>query len=335
MRAVYFEEHGDLGVLRHGELPDPVPPAGWVKVRVRATSLNQLDVFSRRGMPGIKIKFPAITGGDAAGEIAELGEGVTALQVGQRVLVDPSYVDFDNGRFDLMGETRPGAMAEYCLARAEQVIPLPPGVEFDDAACLPVAYGTAHRMLFTRGKARPGEKVLVLGASGGVGNACVLLAKRAGCRVVAAAGSDEKCERLRALGADETLNYEREPFDEYIRRTTGSLLRGGGCEIVVNFTGGTTWAPSLKCVKRHGRLLTCGATAGYHPQTDIRYIFMAEMHVIGSTGWDRSDLVSCLGMLERKEWKPPIDRVFPLAEAIEAVRLLEERKFFGKLVIRP
>lgn len=335
MKAVYFNEHGDRSVLRYGDLDEPTPPPGWVKVRVRATSLNQLDVFSRKGMPGIRISFPAITGGDAAGEIAALGEGVSGLEIGQRVLIDPSFVDFERGSFELMGETRPGALAEYCIARSQQIIPLPDVVSFEEAACLPVAYGTAHRMLHRRGNIRPGEKVLILGASGGVGNACVLLAKRAGCHVIAAAGSDEKCEKLRSLGADETINYEREPFDGYIRRTTGSLLRGGGCEVVVNFTGGPTWAPSLKCVKRHGRLLTCGATAGYHPPTDIRYIFMAEMHVIGSTGWGREDLLACVEMLARKEWSPPIDATFALSEATEAIRLLEERQFFGKLVIRP
>jgi alcohol dehydrogenase len=335
MKAVYFTEHGDRSVLRYGEFDDPVAPPGWVKVRVRATSLNQLDVFARRGMPGIKIKLPGITGGDAAGEVVALGDAVTGIEVGQRVLIDPSFVDFERGSFELMGETRPGGMAEYCIARAEQIVPLPESVSFEEAACLPVAYGTAHRMLFTRGAVRSGETVLVLGASGGVGNACVLLAKRAGCHVIAAAGTDAKCEKLRTLGADETINYAREPFDEYIRRTTGSLLRGGGCDVVVNFTGGPTWAPSLKCVKRFGRVLTCGATAGYHPPTDIRYIFMAEMNIIGSTGWARSDLVSCVQMLSRAEWRPPIDRVFELAESVEAVRLLEERQFFGKLVIRP
>lgn len=334
MKAIYFNEHGDLSVLRYGDIERPTAAPGWVTVRVRATSLNHLDIFSRRGMPGISIPLPSIPGGDAAGEIADLGAGVTGIEPGQRVLVNPAHVDLGKGIFDLLGESRRGALAEYCTVRAEQVIPLPSTVSYEDAACLPVAYGTAHRMLYERGRIRAGEKVLVLGASGGVGNACVLLAKRAGCHVIAAAGSDEKCQKLRALGADETINYRSEPFDDYIRRTTGSLLRGGGCDVVVNFTGGDTWARSLKCVKRHGRLLTCGGTAGYHPPTDIRYIFMAEMHIVGSTGWSREDLVACLDMVARGAWRPPIHRVFALEEGVEAMRVLEERDFFGKLVIR-
>jgi alcohol dehydrogenase len=335
MKAVYFEQHGDLSVLRYGDLPAPAVPAGSVRLRVRATSLNHADLFARRGMPGIKVQLPGITGMDCVGVIDALGDGVSAWHVGERVLPVPHVVDWNRGTFDMLGENRNGAMAEYCLVRAEQLMRLPDSVSDEEAACLPCAYGTAHRMLHERGRIKAGERVLVLGASGGVGNACVLLAKLAGCYVIAAAGGAEKCERLRAIGADETIDYATTAIDHYIRERTGSLLRGGGVEVVVNFTAGETWAPSMRCVKRFGRLLCCGGTGGYRAQTDIPYLFMSEMTIVGSTGWSREDQQVCIDLLASGRLKPPIDRVVSLDQAIDAIGAFERREFFGKIVIKP
>ena len=214
-------------------------------------------------------------------------------------------------------------------------MPLPDAVDFADASCLPVAYGTAHRMLFTRGGLQAGETILVLGASGGVGTCCVLLAKLAGAHVIAAAGNDDKCAQLAALGADETVNYAEVDFARYTRERTGTLFTGGGWDVVVNFTGGDTWVKSLRCVKQGGRLLTCGATAGFDPPTDIRYIWTAEMDVRGSNGWKRSDLAALLDMVEDGRLRPVIDHRLPLEEGAEAMRLLEDRQFFGKIVLGP
>ena len=215
----------------------------------------------------------------------------------------------------------------------EQLISLPDDVSFDDAACLPVAYGTAHRMMLTRGDVTAGDSVLILGASGGVGTSALLLAKMCGASVIAAAGTDEKCEQLRALGADETINYSTTDFVKYCRENTGSLFSGGGYDVVVNFTGGDTWAKSLKCVKLGGRVLTCGATAGFDPPTDLRFIWTAEMDIRGSNGWQRSDLDELLRLTKTGEFSPVIDSRVPLEEGISAHRALEERKFFGKIVI--
>ncbi|HYF16886.1 MAG TPA: zinc-binding dehydrogenase [Ramlibacter sp.] len=334
MKAVYFEAHGDLSVLRYGDVPTPEPAPGWVQLKVRATSLNHADLFSRRGMPGIKVQLPGITGMDCVGEISKLGEGVSGWRVGQRVLPLPHHVDWETGRFDMLGENRNGAMAEYCVVRQEQLLALPDAVSDEDAACLPCAYGTAHRMLFTRGQVKSGESVLVLGASGGVGNACVLLARQAGCRVYAAAGGADKCRKLLELGAHEALDYSSTAIDRWVKERTGSLLRGGGMDVVVNFTAGDTWAPSIRCVKRFGRLLCCGGHGGYSAATDIPYLFMSEMTIVGSTGWTMDDQRACVELVRTGAIRPPIDRVVPLAEAIEAVRDFEERRFFGKVVIR-
>jgi alcohol dehydrogenase len=335
VKAVFFERHGGPEVLRYGDFPDPDVPKGHVRLRVRACSLNYLDIFSRRGMPGIKLELPSITGGDCVGEIAELGAGVAGWRLGQRVLVDPVFIDAESGRFRMLGENCRGALAEQVVVHASQLIALPDAVSEEDGACLPVAYGTSHRMLLSRGKLRAGEKVLILGASGGVGTSSLLLARMAGAYVIAAAGSAEKCARLRELGADETIDYSTTDFAEHCRRTTGGLLRGGGYDVVVNFTGGDTWAPSLRCVKRGGRLLTCGATAGFDPKTDLRYIWTGELNVLGSNGWQRDDLLRLIELVAAGKLRPVIDRVLPLSEGAEACRLLEQRAFFGKIVVRP
>ncbi|MGH8699680.1 MAG: zinc-binding dehydrogenase [Burkholderiales bacterium] len=335
MKAVYFDEHGDLSILKLGDFPDPAPAPGWVKLKVRATSLNHADIFSRRGMPGIKVQLPGINGSDCAGVVDALGEGVRDWRIGERVLPVPHVVDWQRGTFDMLGENRNGAMAEYCVVRAEQLMRLPDSVSDEEAACVPCAYGTAYRMLHARGNIRAGERVLVLGASGGVGNACVLLAKLAGCHVIAAAGSADKCAKLAALGADETIDYSAMKIDKWVREQTGSLLRGGGVDVVVNFTAGDTWAASMRCVKRFGRLLCCGGTGGYRAETDIPYLFMSEMTIIGSTGWTREDQQACIDLVASGELKPPIDRVVALEDAIEALGAFERREFFGKIVIKP
>ncbi len=335
MKAVYFEEHGELDVLRYGDFPDPKAGPGEVVVRERACALNYLDVFSRRGLPGISIELPGITSGDCAGEVAELGAGVDGVAIGQRVLVDPAFFDREQGVIKMLGENCRGAFAEYCVVHHAQLIPLPEAVSWEVAASLPVAYGTSHRMIITRGKVSAGETVLILGASGGVGTSSLLIAKMQGAYVIAAAGSAEKCERLRELGADETIDYSQTDFRSYCREKTGGMMRGGGYDVVVNFTGGDTWAESLKCVKRGGRVLTCGATAGFDPPTDLRYLWTGELNVLGSNGWQRSDLLALLDLVVAGELEPVIDQVLPLSRGIEAVRLLEERRFFGKLVVVP
>lgn len=334
MKAIVFHEHGGLDVLRYTDIDTPEPGPGEVRVAVEACSLNYHDVFTRRGMPGIKTPLPMIPGCDAAGRVDALGQGVTGWSPGDRVLVDPVQWS-DDGRIRMIGDTRWGAYAEYVVVDARQLMALPADVSAVDASCLPVAYGTAHRMLFTRGRIEAGETVFVLGASGGVGTCCVLLAKLAGCHVVAAAGSADKCEALRALGADETVDYSTTDIARYTRERTGTLFSGGGWDVVVNFTGGDTWAQTLRMVKAGGRLLTCGATAGYDPPTDIRFIWTAEMDVRGSNGWKRADLEALVAMVQDGRLKPVVDCELPLDQGAEAMRLLEERRFFGKVVITP
>ena len=334
MRALVLEGHGGQDKLSFCEdWPEPEPGPGEVVVRVGACSLNYHDVFTRRGMPGIKVPIPVVPGLDIAGEIEALGEGVEGWSLGQRVLVDPIWPERG-----LMGEMLDGGLAEKALCSAGQLVPMPDGVSFAQAASLPVAYGTAHRMMFENGHVKAGETVLILGASGGVGNACVLLAKAVGAHVVAAASSQEKIDRLLALGADEGLNYVETQFEREIWKRYGKPFRRsyeGGVDVVVNFTGGDTWVPSMKALKRGGRMLTCGATAGFDPQTDIRYIWTFELQILGSNSWTVDGLKEMMADIAADRLDPPIDVELPLEDAAEGVRMLEDREVFGKIVVVP
>ena len=337
MKAAVVREHGAPDRLNfETDFPDPKPGPGDVIVAVKASSLNYHDVFTRRGMPGIKVPMPAIMGLDVAGEIAEVGPGVTGWSKGDRVLVDP----INRIEGGLMGETVHGGLAELCRAKAHQLVKIPEGVSFSDAAALPVAYGTALRMMRTNGRVAAGEKVLILGASGGVGVCCVQLAKIAGAEVIACAGTDAKAKRLAELGADKTINYIEKDFMKEVFAMYGKPTRRGagsdqGVDVVVNYPGGDTWVKSMKVLKVGGRLLTCGATAGYDPQEDIRFIWTFELKVLGSNGWARSDIVTLLEMVQQGKLKVLVDKVYKLEEAREALRVIEDREVFGKIVVAP
>jgi len=287
-------------------------------------------------MPGIRVPMPAIMGLDLSGEIVEVGEVAGRdWKKGDRVLVDP----IDRvGAGGLIGEMRHGGLAEFCKVPAHQLIRLPDNVSYEAAACLPVAYGTALRMMYTIGNVQKGERVLILGASGGTGTCCVQLAKMVGAEVIACASSPRKLEQMKELGADHVIDYKAQDFGKAIYEKFGKPHRRrfeGGVDVAVNFTGGDTWVPTLKVIHRRGRLLTCGATAGFDPKEDIRYIWTFELQVLGSNGWMRDDLAKLLELIGSGELKPVIDRVLPLEEVNEAFRLLEGREVFGKVVVKP
>jgi alcohol dehydrogenase len=278
--------------------------------------------------------MPLIMGIDVAGDVAALGQGVTTWKTGARVVVDP--INRKLGK--LLGEAMDGGLAELVKVDASQLIGLPDDVSYEAAAALPVAYGTAYRMMVARGKIMPGEKVLILGASGGVGTCCVQLAKLAGAHVVVAASSEDKLASLKALGADDGINYKTDDFMKEVHRRFGKpKFFGGdtGMDVVVNFTGGDTWVPSLRCLRNGGRLLTCGATAGFDPKEDIRYIWTFELNIIGSNGWLPEDLESLLALVRSGKLQPVIDQVLPLKDARAAFRRLDERAVFGKVVVAP
>lgn len=334
MNALVLRQHGgldDLAVVSDHPVPKAVE--GHVIIRVRASSFNYHDVFTVRGMPGIKVPLPVVIGLDMAGEIAEIGAGVTGWKVGDRVLVNPV-----NKKKGLLGEMMDGGMAEYCLVAADQLIAMPAGVSFEQAASLPVAYGTAHRMLITHDTVKAGERVIVLGASGGVGTGCVILAKHLGAHVIACASSDAKLRKLKEMGADEVIDYNKTDWSKWAVEKYGKPQRRsyeGGVDVVINFTGGDTWHPSLRCLKRGGKLLVCGATAGYDPKEDLRYVWSFELKIIGSNSFYDDDLQALMTLIAAGKLKPVIDKVLPLTEAREGLRLIQDREVIGKVVVTP
>src|SRR6516162_9766647 len=334
MRALVLKAHGDLGnleLVRDYSIPEAI--TDHVVIRVRASSFNYHDFFTVTGMPSIRVPLPVIIGLDMGGEITKLGDGVANWRVGDRVLVNPV-----NKKKGLMGEMLDGGMAEYCLVSADQLIAIPNGVTFVDAAALPVAYGTAHRMLITHKTAKKGDKVVVLGASGGVGTACVILAKLLGAEVIACASSDKKLLRLKEIGADEVIDYTKVDWSKWVIERYGKPQRrsyDGGVDVVINFTGGDTWVPSLRCIKRGGRLLVCGATAGHDAKEDLRYVWSFEINIQGSNSFYDEDLCALMNLIQEGKMKPAIDKVVPLDQAIRGLRLLRDREIIGKVVVEP
>jgi alcohol dehydrogenase len=334
MKALLLKKHGTLDELQVvADYPVPQAVEGHVVIRVRASSFNYHDVFTVKGMPGIKVPLPVIIGLDMAGEVAEVGPGVAKWKAGDRVLVNPL-----NKRKGLMGEMMDGGMAEYCLVAADQLVAVPNGVSFEDAASLPVAYGTAHRMLITHKTVKKGDRVIVLGASGGVGTGCVILAKLLGAEVIACAAGETKARRLKELGADEVVDYTKTDWSKWAIEKYGKPQRRsyeGGVDVVVNFTGGDTWVPSLRCIKRGGKLLVCGATAGHDPKEDLRYVWSFEIEIKGSNSFYDDDLAALMELIQQGKIKPVVDKVLPLEQAAEGLRLIQDREIFGKVVVTP
>ncbi len=341
MKAVYYNEHGGPDVLQFGELPEPNVEPGTVKIRVEAASLNHIDLWLRRGMPGIEIPFPHIPGCDAAGVVVETGEGVGAVTTGQRVLMNPSITcgrcefclrgDATLCRtYQLIGETTSGTCCEYIVIPEHNAIPIPDDMSFEDAASVPLVFVTAWRMLITRARLRAAEDVLVLGASAGVGVACIQIAKAAGARVFAAASTREKLDLCAELGADVLIHYTEEDFVRRVRSETGKR----GVDVVVDYVGRDTWVKSLRCLARGGRLVTCGATTGHDPQTDLRHIFFRQLEIIGSTMGSRNELEAPLKLIFAGKMRPVVSAVYDLEHTAKAHAAMEARNVLGKIVIR-
>lgn len=325
MKAAVIVDRGGPENRVVQEHPDPAVGPNDVLVRVRACSLNHLDVFVRRGVAGGHLPLPHISGGDISGEIAALGGDVQDLAVGQRVLVDP-LVD---GK--ALGEDMQGGLAELASVPAANCVLLPEGVSFDEAAALPIAYGTARRQLITRGGLQAGETVAILGAAGGLGTGAVLIAAAHGARVIACASSPERLQRLAELGADVCVDTSRDDWGARIWEETGKK----GVDLMVDNTGADTWAHSIRATKPGGRVVTCGATSGYEVTHFQPYVWVRELDIRGSNGWRRDDLEALLSLVAQKQLTPIIDRVLPLEDIREAERLLEERMVFGKVIVRP
>jgi len=334
MKAVVFHQHGSAEQLKVEEFPDPVAGPGDVILKIGAAGMNGFDPMILAKTTALKTPLPMVICGDGAGEIVELGAEVDGAtwRAGDRVSIYPMVAGEG-----MTGETRLGAASEYVRIPATNLVRIPDGVSFEVAASLPIAYGTALRLMVTRGRVQAGEKVLVLGATGGVGVCCVQLAKAAGAEVVACGSSGWKLDKLRQIGADHVIDTSRQELIPAVRELYGKPRMGadGGVDMVVNYIGGDTWLDCLKVIHPGGRLLTCGATAGYETANDVRYIWTYELNIMGSNGWTMADQAEILRRVAADEIQPIIDTVRPFAEAQAAMQQLIDRDFFGKLVLVP
>ena len=342
MKALYFQEHGELDVIQYGEVPDATPGPGEVLLRVRACAINHLDVWVRRGWPGLKLKMPHWCGADVAGEIVRLGQGVTGWETGQRVVVDPGVntredeftrrgeVSVSPGYF-VLGEHIRGGAAEYIAVPQENLVTMPDDLDFPTAAAPLLVSLAAWRMLIHRAKVRAGETVLVVGAGGGVNSMAIQIAKLAGTRVLVVAGSEEKGRRAKALGADVVLDRSRVDWGREVHRLTGKR----GADVVVDNVGKATLSTSMAAVARGGRIVIIGNTSGPHAEIDIRYIFGKQISLIGSTMGSHQDFREVVGLHWNGILKPVVDRVMPLSAGKEAYGMLERGEQFGKIVLEP
>lgn len=344
MRAAIVHEHGDANKVKVKEVPCPkVSRPDDVLVRVRACALNRLDVFARRGLtgPGLRPRrLPFISGVDIAGEVAEIGAAVTGWRKGDRVVIYPgvSCGACESCRqgeesmcrsYQIIGEHTDGGLAEYCIVPAANIERLPEHIPYETAAAIPVAYTTAWRMIVTVGRLLPHERVLVLGASGGVGTAAIHIAKRIGAVVLAVTSDLDKATRLRKIGANATIDRTTQDLEEAVR----DLTDGRGADMIINPVGGDSWRATVRSLATGGRMLLCGATAGDSPSISIREIYQAHRQILGAPMGNRGDFRAVFDLVFRKEITPTIDRVLPLEKIAEGHQLIESNKLVGKVIL--
>lgn len=342
MKAVRIHAHGGPEVLRWETVPDPVPQAHEVLVRVRACALNHLDLWNRKGLPRPMVQLPRILGSDIAGEVVDAGTLVDDVQPGDAVMVNPGVScghcrhclggrDNQCPRYHLFGAGRDGGYAQLVAVPRANIVPKPEHLSFAEAAAVPLVFLTAWHMLVTRAQVRPGEDVFVWGASSGVGSAAIQIAKLLGARVIAATRGVKKAAKARELGADAVVDYTAEDVLQAVRAFTD----GRGVDVVFEHVGQATWAASIKMLARAGRLVTCGNTSGWEAQTDIRYVFAKQLSILGSYMGSKGELLELLPWVAAGRLRPVVHGVFPLAEAAEAHRVLEAQAQFGKIVLEP
>ena len=342
MKALYFEHHGELDVVKFGDVPDLKVGPGEVLVRVRACALNFLDIWVRRGWPGLKLEMPHWCGADVAGEIVALGPQASGWQKGQRVVVDPGVShtadeftrrgeDSVSPGYHVLGEHRRGGAAEYIAVPTSNLAAIPDDIDFPEAAAPLLVSLTAWRMLMHRAGLRAGESVLVVGAGGGVNSMAIQIAKLAGAVVYVVAGNPEKSERASQLGADVVIDRSQEDWGRQIYQLTAKR----GVDVVVDNVGQATINTSMQAVVRGGRIVIVGNTSGPRAEIDIRFLFAKQISLIGSTMGSHQDFLDVLNLLWAGRIKPVIHRVMPLSEGREAYKMMEAGQQFGKIVLTP
>ena len=342
MRAIVFEKHGGPEVLELRDVPEPEIRPDEVRVEVKACGINHLDLWVRRGLPGLAVEKPHILGSDVAGVAGEVGAAVRHVQPGDRLLVLPTLscgvcpaclAGDDNlcRHHDVLGRRRNGGYAERVAVPGVNCLPCPGELTWEQAAAVPLVFLTAWHMLVGRARVQAGEDVLVVGASGGVGSAAVQVAKLHGARVIATAGSAERAQLARELGADDVIDHSSEDVAARVRTLTGKK----GVEVVVEHVGGRMFELAVASLARDGRLVTCGATIGHQVALDLNLLFGRHLSLLGSWMGRRGELVEVLKHVQARRLRPVVDTVLPLAEARRAHERIEARQVFGKVVLVP
>ncbi len=347
MKAVFFSEHGGVDKLQYDSFPTPQIHTNQALIKVTGVALNHLDLFVRKGFPGLKLEMPHILGSSISGHIAEIGSKIhlPGVEEGKPVVIDPGIscgvCEFCClgeislcKQYKIIGEHIKGGYAEYVSVPIENVILLPDHnpLSVIDSAAVPLTFMTAYRMLRTRAQIKMGEDVLITGIGGGVALASMQIAKLNGARIFVTSSSDEKLDKAKSLGADFCFNYEENPdYHKEIYKITNKR----GVDIAVDSAGQATWEKSIRILRKGGRLVTCGATTGPIAKTNINTLFWNQLDLLGSTMGSRSELREVLNLVWKGKLKPVVDRILPLSEAQKAHSILEEGKQFGKIILQP
>jgi alcohol dehydrogenase len=343
MKAIYFDEHGGLDVLRYGDVPDPEPGPGEVLIRIKAAALNFNDIWARRGLPRVDLPMPHVSGTDAAGVVTALGPGVTSVAVGDSVVTYPvnscracaaclageevfcrrmRIWGFQTGPYD-------GSFAQFAKLQAQQVLPKPAHLSWAEAAATSTSLLSVWRMLVARARVVPGETVLVWGASGGTGSFALQLLRCLGARSIAVTSSKPKARFCETMGADHVIVSPPADVLEQVRRLTG----GRGVDVVFDHVGETVWPISVECLRWGGRMVICGATEGFEPKIDLRYLWNKQLSFLGSHIGTHREWVACLELVEQRKIQPPVSEVFSLTDLAQAQSAMEERRLTGKIAI--
>lgn len=342
MKAVRFHQFGGTDALVYEEIPTPKAGPGEVVLQVKACALNYLDLWIRQGVPAYKIQLPHIPGSDVAGIVAEVGPGVEGISVGQRVVIAPGLSCFrcayclsgrDNlcDQYRIFGAGTDGGYAEFAKAPGANLIPIPDGISFEEAAAFPITFVTAWHMLITRAALKPGQDLLVLAGGSGVGSAAVQIGKLAGARVIATASTQKKLDQARQLGADLLINYAERDFSREVFKMT----KGRGVDVVFEHVGPATFGKSIVSLAKNGTLVTCGATTGPTTELDLRHIFWKDLSILGARTGTRSEMETVARLVGERKLKPIVDSVYPLSKAREAQEKMQSRDLFGKVILTP
>lgn len=340
MKAVRIFEHGGLDKLIYGDLPQPNCPSDKVKINIKASALNHLDIWVRNGLPGIPIPLPMILGSDGSGTIVEVGSGIDKFHKGEDVIIQPGTIcgycqHCKQGSenyclsYGILGETEDGTQAEFIVVDPINIHPKPVHLTFEEAASMPLVFMTAYQMLIKRAALLADETVLIYGGTSGVGSAAIQISRELGAKVIATAGNDEKCEFSKKTGADHVVNHNRDNWVDDVKNITGK----SGVNVVFEHVGISTWKQSLRVLSKGGRIVTCGATTGADVNVNLAHLFIKQQSILGSTMGSIPTFNEVMGKIKQKKYTPMVDQVFPMEDIRHAHEYMENRQQMGKVVV--